>query len=240
MQKRVNAADFFSNHPFHVRMAEFSRRLWAPPQQGAQRETKWFYERARGQYVDGQSKLTAGEQKRFRAEYPKSQMFTKTDLAKFENVFDDHPRWVNLGSQKNFARYALRIGREWEKSSDGFNEFYYRRAIARGILFRATEKLVSAQPWYNGGYRANIVAYSLSMLGEISRRRSMTPDWQRIWSSQAVDAVLSDGLAKIAAAVNAEITQPPTGIESIAIGAHLRRNTASRCSGFKPARATCS
>jgi hypothetical protein len=32
-QNRVNAADFFSNHPFHVRMAEFSRRIWAPAQQ---------------------------------------------------------------------------------------------------------------------------------------------------------------------------------------------------------------
>ena len=38
-QNRVNAADFFSNHPFHVRMEEFSRRLWVPAQQGAQRET---------------------------------------------------------------------------------------------------------------------------------------------------------------------------------------------------------
>jgi hypothetical protein len=146
-QNRVNAADFFSNHPFHVRMAEFSRRLWAPAQQGEQRETKWFYERARGQYLDAQSKLTAAEQKRFKAEYPKSQMFTKTDLAKFENVFDDHPRWVNLGSQKNFGRYAVRIGKEWEKSSEGFNELYFRRAIARGILFRSAENLVKDQPW---------------------------------------------------------------------------------------------
>lgn len=191
-QNRVNAADFFANHPFHVRMAEFSRRIWAPAQQGVQRESKWFYERARGQYLDAQSKLTAGEQKRFRAEYPKSQMFTKTDLAKFENVFDDHPKFVNLGSQKNFARYALRIGREWEKSSDGFNELYFRRAVARGILFRAAEKLVSDQPWYNGGYRANIVAYTLSMLGEVTRRikgsgqrrRSIQCCWRRLGSSQ--------------------------------------------------------
>ncbi len=87
----------------------FRARIWAPAQQGEQRETKWFYERARGQYIDAQSKLTLAEQKRFKAEYPKSQMFTKTDLAKFENVFDDHPRFVNLGGQKNFARYALRI-----------------------------------------------------------------------------------------------------------------------------------
>ncbi len=214
-QNRVNAADFFSNHPFHVRMAEFSRRIWAPAQQGAQRETKWFYERARGQYVDAQSKLTSGEQKRFRAEYPKGQMLTKTDLAKFENVFDDHPRWVNLGGQKNFARYALRIGKEWEKSSDGFNELYFKRAIARGLLFRATEKLVSAQPWYNGGYRANIVAYTLSMLGEITKRRSMTVDYQRIWATQAVGEALTEALVIIATAVNEDIIQPPQGISNI-------------------------
>ena len=214
-QNRVNAADFFSNHPFHVRMADFSRRIWAPAQQGAQRETKWFYERARGQYVDAQSKLTPGEQKRFRAEYPKTQMFTKTDLAKFENVFDDHPRWVNLGSQKNFARYAPRIGKEWEKSSDNFNEFYFKRAIARGILFRATERLVSEQPWYNGGYRANIVAYTLSMLGEITKRRKTTVDYQRIWSAQTIDDVLSEALVVIATAVNEDIIQPPQGISNI-------------------------
>ena len=214
-QNRVNAADFFSNHPFHVRMAEFSRRIWAPAQQGAQRETKWFYERARGQYVDAQSKLTTAEQKRFRAEYPKTQMFTKTDLAKFENVFDDHPRWVNLGSQKNFARYALRIGKEWEKSSDSFNEFYFKRAIARGILFRATEKLVSVQPWYNGGYRANIVAYTLSMLGEVTKRRKTTVDYQRIWSAQTIDDVLSEALITIATAVNEDITRPPQVISNI-------------------------
>ena len=165
--------------------------------------------------VDAQSNLTVGEQKRFRAEYPKIQIFTKTDLAKFENVFDDHPRWVNLGSQKNFARYALRIGKEWEKSSDSFNEFYFKRAIARGIRFRATEKLVSAQTWYNGGYRASIVAYTLSMLGEITKRRKSTLDYQRIWAAQAIGDLLSETMAVIATAVNEDIIRPPQGISHI-------------------------
>ena len=214
-QNRVNAADFFSNHPFHVRMADFSRRIWAPALQGAQRETKWFYERTRGQYVDAQAKLTTGEQKRFKSEYPKAQMFTKTDLAKFENVWDEHPKWVNQGGQKNFVRYALRIGKEWETSSDSFNELYFRRAIARCILFRATEKLISAQPWYNGGYRANIVAYTLAILGEITRLRKVTVNYQRIWSSQEVDEVLTRVLEIIAKAVNSIITQPPPGISNI-------------------------
>lgn len=214
-QNRVNAADFFSNHPFHVRMEEFSRRLWAPAQQGQQRETKWFYERARGQYADAQSKLTAAEQKRFKAENPKQQMFSKTDLAKFENVWDDHPKWVNLGAQKNFAKYAQRIGGEWDKSSDDFNEFYFRRAIARALIFRAAERLVSAQPWYNNGYRANIVAYSLATLGEIAKRRGKTVDYLRIWTAQSIDKSLETALSVVSRAVNEDIVATPQGISNV-------------------------
>lgn len=214
-QNRVNAADFFSNSPFHIRMQDFSRRLWAPAQAGAQRETRWFYERARGQYADAQAKLTPAEQRRFKAEHPKPQMFSKTDLAKFENVWDDHPRWVNLGSQKNFARYASRIGREWDKASDGFNEYYFKRIVARALLFRATERLVSAQPWYNGGYRANIVAYTLAMLGEVLKRAGKAAPYGRIWSTQAVDAPTEAAIVAIATAVNEEIIRPPQGISNI-------------------------
>ncbi|GHT96770.1 hypothetical protein AGMMS49545_22710 [Betaproteobacteria bacterium] len=207
-QNRVNAADFFSNHPFHVRMEEFSRRIWAPAQQGSQRETKWFYERARGQYADAQSKLTPGEQRRFKAEHPKPQMFTKTDLAKFENVWDDHPRWVNLGSQKNFARYAARIGSEWEKSPDRFNEFYFKCAVARGLIFRAAERIVSAQPWYNGGYRANIVAYTLAVLSEITKRKKACIDFIGIWNSQHIDTILEKTIIVVSREVNEDITSP--------------------------------
>lgn len=214
-QNRVNAADFFSNHPFHVRMEGFSRRIWAPAQKGVPRETRWFYERARGQYADAQSKLTPAEQRRFKAEHPKLQMFTKTDLAKFENVWDDHPRWVNLGSQKNFARYAARIGGEWEKSSDAFNESYFKRAVARGLIFRATERIVSAQPWYNGGYRANIVAYTLAVLGDVAKRRKESIDFLEVWNVQMVEAVLEDAIAVVSNAVNDDITRPPSGISNI-------------------------
>lgn len=214
-QNRVQAADFFSNHAFHIRMEEFSRRLWAPAGKGAQRETKWFYERARGQYADAQAKLTPGEQRRFKAENPKPQMFTKTDLAKFENVWDDHPRFVNLGAEKNFARYASRIGKEWEKSSDGFNEAYFKRIVARAIIFRATERLVSAQPWYNGGYRANIVAYTLSVLSEITRRQEKSLDFLHIWNVQEISPCLEGTLAAIARKVNDELLRPPQGISNI-------------------------
>lgn len=214
-QNRVNAADFFSNHPFHIRIEEFSRRIWAPAQEGGQRETKWFYERARGQYADAQIKLTPAEQRRFKAENPKIQMFTKTDLAKFENVWDDHPKWVNFGAQKNFARYASIIGQEWVKSSDDFNEFYFRRIIARALIFRATEKLVSSQTWYHGGYRANIVAYAIAALSEICRRKGKLIDIQKIWKIQGLPQTLTDTLVIVTQFVNEDIINPPSGISNI-------------------------
>ena len=214
-QNRINAADFFSNHPFHIRMEEFSRRIWAPAQLGSQRETKWFYERARGQYTDEQSKMSKAEQRRFKVEYPKPQMFTKTDLAKFENVWDDHPRWVNLGAQKNFARYAERIGKEWENSDTEFNEFYYRRSIARALIFRCTEKLVSAQSWYNGGYRANIVAYAIALISKCSTKHKKAIDFQQIWNTQTVPETLTEALAITAKFAHDDITNPPEGISNI-------------------------
>lgn len=214
-QNKVNAADFFSNHPYHVRMEEFSRRIWAPAHQGAQRETKWFYERARGQYADAQSKLTPGEKKRFQAEYPKPQMFTKTDLAKYENTWDDKPILVNLGAQKNFAHYAKRIGQAWDKNSDQFNEFYYKRAIARAIIFKRTEKLVSAQPWYNGGYRANIVAYTIAMLAQVCAVKGRAFDFIKVWNRQDITPAMLESIEITSKLVHDDIMTPIAGISNI-------------------------
>lgn len=214
-QNRVNAADFFSNHPFHIRIEEFSRRIWAPAQDGAQRETKWFYERARGAYADAQSKLTPAQQRKFKAECPKPQMFTKTDLAKFENVWDEHPMWVNRGAQKNFGEYAKRIGKIWSKTPDSINEYYFKRVIARAIIFRQAEKMVSTQSWYNGGYRANIVAYTIATINEICHRANRSVDVLRVWNSQSVILGLMEALVIVAEEISEDIASPPAGISNV-------------------------
>src|SRR5690554_118001 len=214
-QNRVNAADFFSNHPFHIRMEEFSRRLWAPAKQGTQRETQWFYERARGQYADRQATMTPAESRRFKTLNPTNQRFTKTDLAKYENVWDDNPMWVNRGAQKNFAEYVKRIGKEWELDPDKFNELYFKRAIARSILFKGTEKIVSSQDWYNGGYRANIVAYTLGMISEITKNKKQQVDFLKVWEMQAIPIELEQTIGASALYVNNSITKPPLGISNI-------------------------
>lgn len=83
-QNKVDESDFFSNHPYHVRFEELSRKNYAPPVDGSPISTVWFYERAKGQYVQEQMKLTPAQRKNFAKKYPKNQMIKKIDLAKLE------------------------------------------------------------------------------------------------------------------------------------------------------------
>lgn len=214
-QNKVNAADFFANHPYHIRMQEFSRRLWAPAKEGQLRQFKWFYERARGQYLDEQAHLTPGEKNKFMAEYPKDQMFTKTDLAKFENAWENCPHTVSKGAQKNFAAFASDIGKKWEKDETQFNELYFKEAIARTIIFRTTEKLVMKQHWYGGGYRANIVVYTISWLAEKIFHMRLSVDFLKIWEKQKISDSFYRTLEDVSSEIQEIITDTPENISNV-------------------------
>ena len=214
-QNRVSAADFFSNHPFHVRMEDFSRRLYAPSKDGTFRQSKWFYERARGQYQDARSHLTQAGRRKFDLEYPRKQMFTKTDFGKFQNVWRKKPDVVSKGAQKNFADFASFIGGKWDKHSDDFNEMYFREAVAKAIVFRAVERLVSEQPWYQGGYRANVVAYSIAKLANDVAESGQSIDFEKIWRSQELSHGLREALVVSAKAVHDVIVAPPDGMRNV-------------------------
>ena len=214
-QNRVSAADFFSNHPFHIRMEAFSRRLYAPSKDGTFRQSKWFYERARGQYQDARGHLTPAERRRVDLEYPKPQMFTKTDLAKFLNVWRDKPDIVSRGAQKNFADFASFVGGAWNKHPNDFNEIYYREAIAKAIVFRSVERLVTAQPWYQGGYRANVVAYAISKLAHDVAQWGESINFEKIWKAQGISPGLRDALVVSAEAVHDVIVDPPDGMRNV-------------------------
>ncbi len=214
-QNRVNAADFFANHPFHIRLEEFSRRILAPSPDGSFRQTKWFYERARGQYQDARAYLTQAEKKKFDLESPFRQVISKTDLAKYLNVWRGHPHIVSQGAQKNFAQFAETVGREWEKKSDSFNEAFYREAVAKTIIFREVEKLVSQQPWYQGGYRANVVAYAISKIGHAVDLGGKAFDFEAVWRRQAITPGLRAALEIATEAVHHVITNPVVGISNV-------------------------
>jgi hypothetical protein len=215
-QNKVNAADFFSNHPFHIRMEEFSRKIIAPKTEGSRHETKWFYERARGQYLDERAKRAGAQLKKFELENPRAQLFSKTDLAKFVHSAAGQPDVVSTGAQKNFAAFAKATGEAWERSTAKFDETWYKRLIAKAIIFRALEKAIPKQPWYEGGYRANIVTYAIAKVfldASLSGERVL--DLDAVWRKQGVPEPLMRALLIAAATSSQWIGSPPEGIRNI-------------------------
>jgi hypothetical protein len=203
-QNTVNAADFFSNHAFHLRIEEFSRRLWAPAVDGAVQDTHWFYERARGQFANAYANLIPTRQKGFLLKNPKLQMFTKTDVAKFQYSFDQMPHVVSKGAQDCFAQFASTIGSQWEQDEKRFNELYFKHLIAKAIVFRSLDSLIMRQDWY-GGYKANIVTYTISLLSHLVSKARLDFNLLKIWEAQKISSLFKDQLLEIASKVNEAI-----------------------------------
>ena len=207
-QNKVSDADFFSTHQFHIRMEQISRRMFAPAANGQQFETRWFYERARGQYLQMQMAMTKSEKDKFKAQHPKDQLVTKTDFAKARNSWDRLPHVVSKGAQTNFLKFAEIINEGWEKNPDIYNEKYFRDTMAIIKLFKALEFLVTKQPWYEQGYRANIVTYSIALFNFLVEKLTHGNlfDLSVIWTKQAVPQPLLEEFVKITAFVNEQIT----------------------------------
>ena len=126
-------------------MEAISRRLLAPAVGGAQYETKWFYERARGQYLQEQMKLTQAQKNKFLLQHPKKQLIKKTDLAKVQNTWSGHPDVVSKGAQSNFISFAEYIDEQWTINDAQFNERYFQNTAALLLLFQFLESSVSKQ-----------------------------------------------------------------------------------------------
>ncbi|MEQ4488272.1 MAG: AIPR family protein [Dehalococcoides mccartyi] len=199
-QNKVSEADFFSNHEFNIRMQKISRRLFAPAALGVQYETHWFYERARGQYENEQSKMTAQQKKQFALMNPKSQLFDKTTLAKIENAWRGFPHIASAGAQKSFKKWAEIIVNEWDKNQNQFNDLYFKNLVSVLIIFRFLEKTIPKQNWYESGYRANIIVYSISFLNYIISKQfpGRVLDLNAIWVKQKMGEELERQMLDIA------------------------------------------
>lgn len=214
-QNKVNEADFSSNHPFHVAMQDFSRSVIFTAREGERHDKKWFYERSRGQYINDRPKIRGTSQSKFDIEYPKRQLFVKTDLAKFEFSAVGQPHWVSRGAQKNFAEFAKTIREAWSKNSGTYDEIWYRRLISKAIVFRWLETEVPKQPWYEGGYRANIVTYAMAKLFHDANGEKQVLDLDSIWRRQSVPEALQRALLLAAAEAHDVVTHPPDGVRNM-------------------------
>lgn len=201
-QNKVTTADFSSNDALHVDMEKLSRAVWAPSVTGDGQDTHWFYERARGQYADELARQrTPARMKAWKLGNPTRQKFTKTDLAKFVASWDQLPHIVSRGAEKNFREFMIRLATNGRPTVD---ETYFRRTIAKAVLFKETERLVSAKSF--GGYRANIVTFTIAKLVNATSQRI---DLDAIWRVQSLTPALESAISQLCEPVQQSITNPP-------------------------------
>lgn len=209
-QNKVSDADFFASHPFHRRMEQISRLMFAPATDGAQYETKWFYERARGQYLQEQMRLTPAKKKQFELQNPKNKVIKKTDLAKVQNTWRGYPHIVSKGAQTNFSSFAEYIDAQWLANDMQFNERYFQSTAALILMFQYLEKQIPRQVWYEGGYRANIIYYTVAQFRRLIKQQFLGSDLDLIiiWNKQELPEAVKESLLTLSELVFLKITDP--------------------------------
>lgn len=208
-QNKVSVADLSSNHPFHIELEKFSRAIRTPVLPGQTLQTRWFFERARGQYKNARQREGFSKQRLtvFDKTNPKSQLFTKEDLAKFCNAWQEcydgkklvvAPHFVVRGGQKNYAQF-MQYG--IEKKIDNI---FFEDVIVKAILFRAAEKLYGVKPNAIGDLRYVVVPYAIGWLNIHSKGKI---SFSKIWKNHALSENLKNFLYSLMKKIDTFIRQ---------------------------------
>lgn len=191
-QNKVSVSDLSSNRPYHIELEKLSRSIFTPITDNKPLQTKWFYERARGQYKNAVLKdgFTLSRKKAFDLKNPKQQLFTKEELAKYINAYQEitdgkkiliGPHYVVRGNQKNYVQF---MNYNLEKK---LNNVYFEDTVAKAILYRAAEKTYGIKPNAIGDMRYITVPYVVTLLNCLTKNQL---DLFKIWKTQDVSESL--------------------------------------------------
>ncbi len=218
-QNKVDASDFFSNHPFHIRMEDFSRKTPAPAVNGNQYQQYWYYERTRGQYNQGKMKLKGSQLKQYSTRYPENQVIKMVDLAKYMEIYHGAPDIVSKGKQAIVKVFADDIKSKWAKSDVEFNVYYFKRVVALSIIFKRTNDIIRQTDWYKlkHSYKANVIAYTMSVLFDYvhKNQKGYEIDFNKIWNQQAVYPELESQIRVLCSEVYEFITRADRLTENV-------------------------
>ncbi len=203
----MNNADFSANNPALVAFEKLSRYILSPITATSNIQTSWFFERARGQYKTLRSREgpTKALQTAFDKKYPKKQMFSKVELAKYINSYQEvydgkklviGPHIVVRGNEKNYAQF---IDNNLPENLKKINNVYFEDTISKCILFKSADKRYGIKPNSIGEMKQVVVPYALSLLNIITNNQL---DLFKIWKNQDVSAELSDFIFELMKQVN--------------------------------------
>jgi hypothetical protein len=143
---------------------------------------------------------TPAKLRQLRQTIPTSRKITKTDLAKYLNVWDGRPDLVSFGSQKNFEAFMKSLA---DKEARGELELpdlaTFKRIVAKAIVFRTTQRIV--RPRFQA-FQANIANYVVALL---AHRLGDRIDLDRIWQQQEISGRMQSLILDWSDRVNAAL-----------------------------------
>lgn len=217
-QNKVNDADFTANNQALIEFEKLSRYILTPMSSDSPLQTFWFFERARGQYKTLRQKegFTKSRQDAFDKKYPKGQVLTKTDIAKYLNAYEEvyegkklviGPHIVARGNEKNYARF---INNNLPENLKKINNVYFEDTIAKAILFKTADKRygTKASAVHIGELKNVTVPYTIALLTRITDGKL---DLYKIWKAQQLSPALSDFIYDLMIQVNEFIIKNSVG-----------------------------
>lgn len=197
-QNKVSNSDLNSNSPFYVQLEKLSRRIYTPTMTDGH-QTRWYFERSRGQYERDQMELTDAKRKQFKAYNPRNQMMKIVDIAKFYNSVNERPFEVSWGGQMNAEDFQLTMQKMYEKNPVFVNDHFFKLIVSYGILFQKSREIIRNTDTYaqHSGILAQVVPYTISMLMHLVRDMKLDLDWKDIWNKQDLPQLLKDEIKSL-------------------------------------------
>lgn len=205
-QNKINKSDLLANTRFMSDIEKFSRNIWIPTQDNRKEESKWYFERARGQYMVDIGRRSKGkEQTAFKKMYPKENVITKVEMAKYFMSWEGFPYVSSKGGEEAFKRFMDLNSLYWKQSSIKNDEGeviksilsidneYYKKLIARKIINAFVTEIVESMKLK--GYRANVIYYTVAMLNYLYGKEI---DLIEVWQHQALSTKWEDVVRTIA------------------------------------------
>ncbi|MBO8436570.1 MAG: AIPR family protein, partial [Spirochaetes bacterium] len=173
-QNAIKFSDFSSNDKYNKTLSDLSRSVCAP-QIDSRLPKKWYYENVAGAYNIEKSDAGAT----FEKEYPKSQMFTKTDMAAYELSYQGFPAEACKGSQDAYKIFVQNL-----EYLDTPTISDFQHLIAKKILFDSTLKIINelggqgkkAMACYVVAYMSTVVCDNKLNLDAIWRKQEISED----------------------------------------------------------------
>ncbi|KIL74464.1 AIPR family protein [Bacillus badius] len=182
-QNKINKSDLLANTRFMSDLEKFSRNIWIPAKDGRRPERKWYFERARGQYmVDINRRKRGKEQSDFKKQYPKDNVLTKVDMAKYFMSWEGYPHVSSKGGEEAFKKFMDLNKTFWSGSTqDKITLSVYQKLIARAIINQRVKGIVDEMKLR--GYKANVIYYTVAMIHHLYSDKI---DLVQVWEEQSL------------------------------------------------------